>query len=444
MSTIDELTKAGLREVKDETYPGTFSFIDTSQITQKQQYDNRGAKRWLKANVVITNDTPSAPARTVLLSRWPNIAVYQDQFLWILESDGTYTSHDYQGNPIVNGSASSLLKNILLDLTPVILYGPPGTGKSFVLQNQYYNTYSAQDRFFVTFHQSYSYEDFIIGLKPVLSTSGTAASNNISYTLQKGVFYDACDRAAKLAGYKDLADCLQDSVTGRQAKIGDAITNNRLVLFCIDEINRANISAVFGDLISLMEVSKRLGASHEMICTLPYKENGTAIPFGVPKNLVIVGAMNTADRSIQLLDSALRRRFRFKELLPDYDKISFTGAKNILKAINGRIRYLFDKDHQIGHTYFMNCASDLSVFNVLIDKIIPLLEEYFYNDTKKIRIVLNETKNADNYYFYEEDADATIDHSSEFYDADKSLYKLKNITGVTDDTTAQNYLQHIL
>ena len=455
MSTIDEFLKAGYHEVEDATYPGTFCFIKYSKITSTDQYFNRGSKKWNKAAVIVTEDTPNNSERVLLLTRWKDITVFHDQVLWVLEADGTYTVYDHQSNLIKNGAAKDLLEIISIDLTPIILYGPPGTGKTFTLQNQYFNRYGAQDRFFVTFHQSYSYEDFIIGIKPSLSTSQSSPNssfnnntnagntNTITYALQKGVFYDACDQAARKAGYQDLQDCLKDTPISRERKIRDAINKNDLVLFCIDEINRANVSAVLGDLISLMEVSKRLGAKHEMICTLPYKENGIPVPFGVPLNLVIVGAMNTADRSIQLLDSALRRRFRFKELLPDYDRINNTNAKKVLMAINARIRYLLDKDHQIGHTYLMNCTNDLGIFHVLTDRIIPLLEEYFYNDAQKIRIVLNETLPSGGFYFYEEDSDATISHSSEFYDADKTLYKLKTIIGVTDDQTALNYIQHI-
>ena len=171
--------------------------------------------------------------------------------------------------------------------------------------------------------------------------------------------------------------------------------------------------------------------------------NESVIQFGVPMNLVIVGAMNTADRSIQLLDSALRRRFRFKELLPNYDKIPFEKARDLLKAINGRIRYLLDKDHQIGHTYFMGCMDEFDVYNALTEKVIPLLEEYFYNDINKIRVVLNETKPEDESYFYEIDK-IDIDHSSDFYNDEKTLYKLKSIDGVIDSTVADKYIEHII
>lgn len=442
MSTESDLKKAGFHEVLDATYPKTYEFISYDNILSAQHF-NRGSKKWAKAEIVIL-DTPfrDNTQKNQVLSNWPNVARYKDQTLLVKELDGTYTAYDYSSTVINNGKISDLLNIINMDLTPIILYGPPGTGKTFTLQQQYYNQYKDPDRFFVTFHQSYSYEDFVIGIKPYLSSVQSQSTGNISYVLQKGVFYDACERAALLAGFNDLQDCLSASAQDRETKMKAAVQNNKTVLFCIDEINRANVSAVFGDLIALIEVSKRLGSKYEMICSLPYKDNNQVVPFGVPLNLLIVGAMNTADRSIQLLDSALRRRFRFKELLPNYDAIPFIKAKKILKAMNGRIRYLLDKDHQIGHTFFIDCVDEFGVFHAIVDKIIPLLEEYFYNDVQKIRLVLNETATNDPHYFYEEDT-ISIDHSSDLYDDDKSLYKIKTIADVNDSASAALYLDHI-
>lgn len=448
MSVENDFRRAGFHQIVDATYPGTYEFITLENLFSKQCF-NRGAKRWTKAECCIleipfSDDSEKKRA----LSNWATVAKFKDQTLFVKEIDDTYTAYDYNGTVICNGMISELLKVIKMDLTPVILYGPPGTGKTFSLQQQYYNCFKDPNRFFVTFHQSYSYEDFVIGIKPILSSvtsgpSSTPSSGSISYALQKGVFYDACDQAAKLAGYNDLQDCISAQESDREKKIKDAVNNNKLVLFCIDEINRANVSAVFGDLIALIEVSKRLGAKNEMICKLPYKLNDKQISFGVPLNLVIVGAMNTADRSIQLLDSALRRRFKFKELLPNYSKITNPKAKKILEAINSRIRYLLDKDHQIGHTYFIECTDDFGVYNAIVDKIIPLLEEYFYNDIGKIRMVLNETNTSDDHYFYEKDT-VDINPSSDYYDDDKTLFRLKNITDVKDDISAGKYIAHII
>ncbi len=180
---------------------------------------------------------------------------------------------------------------------------------------------------FITFHQSYSYEEFIEGIRPNLD-----GENELTYSLEKGIFKRVSDRA-KLD---------QD--------------NNYVII--IDEINRGNISKIFGELITLIEPSKRLfteNDEHPKKVTLPYSKKR----FGVPKNLYILGTMNTADKSIALLDSALRRRFSFTEMLPNSgvvkNNISIAGieVEKLFESINSRIEFLIDKDHTIGHSYFL-------------------------------------------------------------------------------------------
>ena len=182
------------------------------------------------------------------------------------------------------------------------------------------------------------------------------------------------------------------------------ISEQRQVLI-IDEINRGNISKLFGELITLIEYTKRLGEPEESTAILPYSRE----KFGVPNNVYILGTMNTADRSIALMDTALRRRFNFVEMLPDSNvlvKLNITSIEGIdllimLETINKRIEYLFDREHTIGHAYFVPLKNDAtldSLAKIFLNSIIPLLQEYFYDDYSKIQLILGDNGKTDDEY----------------------------------------------
>lgn len=378
-----------------------------------------------------------------------------------------------------------------------ILYGPPGTGKTYntviyavaiienkplnsVKEEEYKDVLERYNRYkedglieFTTFHQSYGYEDFIEGIKPV-----TTAAGDVSYNVQSGVFKKFCEEstneidfdtaweglisAAKRqeayqftrrsgsmieAKYKDdtafavnwsggTGNTLnKDSIfkqwstmkysdrenvpnggkrwvfDANQAVIDELVRNYgmkstyseesvyRNRVFIIDEINRGNISKIFGELITLIEPSKRVGKPEGMKIKLPNSPD----LFGVPDNIYIIGTMNTADRSIATIDTALRRRFRFKEMLPDVEvlenvMVEDVCVKDMLEMINKRISVLYDREHTIGHAYFVPLKTDSSLTqlsNIFADNIIPLLQEYFYEDYEKIRLVLGDNMKKD-------------------------------------------------
>lgn len=170
-------------------------------------------------------------------------------------------------------------------------------------------------------------------------------------------------------------------------------------VFIIDEINRGNISKIFGELITLIEESKRMGGKEATKTLLPY----SITPFGIPENVYLIGTMNTADRSIAAIDTALRRRFDFREMLPEPEvlqdlNVAGISISKMLTQMNRRITVLYDREHTIGHAYFMPLKEDCSLktlAEIFRNKVIPLLQEYFFEDYEKIRLVLGDNQKKD-------------------------------------------------
>ena len=458
---------------------------------------------------------------------------------------------------IINSSKIALyceeentMSNISLN---TILYGPPGTGKTFntvnyavaIIENKSIDSVKAEDyttvlnRYnkykenglisFTTFHQSYGYEEFIEGIKPVMDEE----SQNISYEIKSGVFKEFCEDAripenteinhntklwkvilksrelsnantvkkecfrdgkimfdwdAKESYPKDANAYHQIIRFQEKVNIGDIVViyaggsknidavgiitsdaifdenkqeykwsrsvdwievdkirdikalngnthldndklqelkrvnlvefmktilpqnftaNNKNYVFIIDEINRGNISKIFGELITLIEDSKRAGEKEAASAILPYSGES----FSIPSNVYIVGTMNTADRSIALMDTALRRRFSFVEMMPDSnvlqdlkaDKVGDIDIAEMLDTMNKRIEYLYDREHTIGHAFFTKLQGENATIDnlrMIFEKtIIPLLQEYFYEDYEKIRLVLGDNGKSDENQF---------------------------------------------
>jgi len=247
----------------------------------------------------------------------------------------------------------------------IVLFGPPGTGKTFELERRRKEIFKAGgESLFVTFHPSYAYEDFLGGLRPTATEDG----RGIVVKFVKGPFLQLCEKAHQNPGVPH-------------------------VLF-IDEINRANVAKVFGELITLIEPSKRVVPGSKSNDTGSWVTvPGLGEPLGVPHNVNIVATMNTADRSIAMMDIAMRRRFRWQECEPDPalihpQTVGSVDLSQLLQTINDRLEYLLDRDHRIGHALFIGINTLPDLVEALSERVIPLLQEYFFDDLERVQLAL--------------------------------------------------------
>ncbi|RMP76254.1 McrB family protein [Pseudomonas syringae] len=429
-----------------------------------------------------------------------------------------------------------------------IFFGPPGTGKTYAtveatlqildqpflaknldnrsaLKARFDELLAAGDVRFVTFHQSFSYEDFVEGLRATTDEQG-----QIRYEVVSGVFKSLCEsiaselsgkyRAFKVGdrygtGYKviranddiielekpkgknlglamSLLNALADDVSQGVLSINDLSTGSweeklpnstydpylvkgyrnivpvliehmlskrnedfwtaevvqseRSKVLIIDEINRGNVSRIFGELITLIEPSKRAGASEALEVTLPYSKER----FSIPSNIHLIGTMNTSDRSLAALDVALRRRFTFIEVPPNPEllediEVDGIAIDELLSVMNQRIAVLLDQDHCLGHAYFMPLESDPTLerlAGIFREQILPLLQEYFFEDWQRIQWVLNDQRKApENSFLIQPSQDlialfgdtVTVGQSNERWELNLPAFqKIESYLGVID------------
>ncbi|SFI48804.1 5-methylcytosine-specific restriction enzyme B [Collimonas sp. OK307] len=295
----------------------------------------------------------------LLRTKTPKTAKIDEFFMPVIDPETILQQMVLEGDDETDGAAE-------IEWEPLnqIYFGPPGTGKTHAMEKLRVERYSEGEHIeFVSFHPSYSYEDFVEGFRPEPGKGGQLGDRPV-----KGPFRLICERA-------------------------HAYPEDRHTLF-IDEINRANVAKVFGELITVLETSKRCapGAKVEGLpASVRLQYSGDKL--AVPRNLDIIASMNTADRSVTAIDHALRRRFEFIECPADPEliepsKVGTVDLSKLLAAINDRIEFMLDRDHAIGHAILMGIHSVEKLKSVFSTQVIPLLMEYFFEDSLRAKIAL--------------------------------------------------------
>ncbi|WP_338597718.1 McrB family protein [Clostridium baratii] len=366
-------------------------------------------------------------------------------------------------NNYSNNSYRNIINKCIRNYNNIIFYGPPGTGKTYNIDNEvlkiidiseYINFKDDRNKIhskisnlqdnnqvrICTFHQSYGYEEFIEGLRP-----DDEGNYKLEDGLLKQITIDAIFEGLLYEFKADLLEKVNNNINDvlyeekKKLVLNYINDSSKFDFLCceqyvlvVDEINRGNISKIFGELITLLEEDKRLGNENEIRLKLPYsKEN-----FILPPNLHIIGTMNSSDKSIAPIDIALRRRFKFIEIMPNEELLSTIDGidlKKMLKKINDRIEYLYDRDHTIGHAYFINNKNLEDIKETLTNKIIPLLQEYFYEDYNRIGLVLGGIggSESDNFIIYKE----TMNPNDLFKDTSQYDFNIINKYHVKNDIT---------
>jgi 5-methylcytosine-specific restriction enzyme B len=500
------------------SWPGINSGLPNPRYSTPQgihRYDKQKAEEWVQAGKVPPPTDFSAPTHQHyrdLLVEVRDLALEQD--LDGLKSSSRIAILDYRDlciralEQVIKKSLTMTAleqtseKNLTMTAENgplnVILYGPPGTGKTYAtieqaveildppflnanrdnrkaLKARFDELSAAGDVRFVTFHQSFSYEDFVEGLRAERDDDG-----QLNYVVADGVFKTLCKVASEsnpsasagssgppfqsgerfggyevayasneivelikpngnrlpigmsllrelatyvredkltikdikerrvfekvadthlepylVNGYENILPLLVERLIAIEKPTASAHSNsNQPKVLIIDEINRGSVSRIFGELITLIEPSKRKGAPEALSVTLPYSKER----FSVPSNLHLIGTMNTADRSLTGLDIALRRRFAFREMPPQPDLLNDAdvlgvNTSDLLRVMNDRIEILLDRDHRLGHTYFLPLIEEpsLDLLGIIFrQQILPLLQEYFFEDWSRIQLVLND------------------------------------------------------